>query len=147
MNRVGLVPTFSLMNLEGKWCPPLADEPGVELVPTFWLMNLEWNWCPPLAWWTRRNWCPPLAWWTRRGRRGGGWWESWSRPAGTRRTRPNVSTRPPFLCWAKPSLQIFLCLGASLLPITGGTFWKKLLQTTYLVFANLKSKKKYLQKY
>ncbi len=49
MNRVELVPTFSLMNLEWNWCPPLADELGVELVPTFSLINLGVNWCPPLA--------------------------------------------------------------------------------------------------
>jgi hypothetical protein len=34
MNRVELVPTFTLMSLEWNGCPPFADEPGVEMVPT-----------------------------------------------------------------------------------------------------------------
>ncbi len=110
------------MNRSGISAHLKPDEPAVKLVPTF-------------SWWTEWNWCPPLAWWTRRGRRGGGWWERWSRPAGTRRTRPNVSTRPPFYCMLSETFftnfLVFWML--HFFPLQE-VHIEKLLQTTHPVF-------------
>ncbi len=130
MNRVELVLTFSWWR-EWNWCSPLADEESGIGAHLF-LMNLEWNWCPPLAWWTRR------------GLRGGGWWERWSRPAGTRRTRPNASTRPPILLCVKP--QVLSCdLLASLFPFAGCTSWKGYFWQHWVHIGYSKQDKKYFR--